>query len=162
MAGDNPTLAAANEATGTEPLNSQPSEPQPPKEQSTGAEVPAALNSLPSALEPVVFPLDLGSRTKNNQTVSSLPSASEFEDLVKATIRPPGPSRAEEVDIESWKAQLGAQYADVVDKVSSVVESRHVKVYKVDTGVGKAEYYVVGLDVDGERIVGVRAIGLEG
>jgi len=162
MAGDNPTLAAANAATGTDPLNSQPSSPQPPQQQPTGAEPPAALASLPSPFEPVVLPLDLGSRTQNNQTVSALPSASEFEDLVKATVRPAGPSRAEEVDVESWKAQLGAQYADVVDKVSSVVESRQVKVYKVDTGLKKAEYYVVGLDLDGERIVGVRVTGLEG
>ncbi|KAI6791341.1 hypothetical protein KC358_g17802 [Hortaea werneckii] len=31
MVGDNPTLASAEEATGVEPLNGPPSEPQPPQ-----------------------------------------------------------------------------------------------------------------------------------
>lgn len=32
---------------------------------------------------------------------------------------------------------MGAEYADVVDEARNVVESRQVKVYKVDTGLGK-------------------------
>jgi len=34
-----------------------------------------------------------------------------------------------------------------------------VKGYRVETGVGKGEVYVVGLDLDGERLVGVRVLG---
>ena len=162
MSSDNPTLAAANESTGLEPLNAQPTSPQPPKQHPTGDEIPSSLNTLPSGFEPFVFPLDLGSRTKSNQTVSALPSANAFEDLVKAKIRPPGPARAEEVEVEVWKAEMGTEYADIVDKVGNVVEGGQVKVYKVSTGLGKGEYYVAGLDLDGERILGVRVTGLDG
>lgn len=162
MTGDNPTLAAANEATGIEPLNTQPTSPQPPKQHPTGDEIPSSLTSLPSQFEPFVFPLDLGSRNKSSQSISSLPSANEFEDLVKAKIRPPGPARAEEVEIETWKAQSGAEYADVVDKIKEVVEGGQVKAYKVATGLGKGEFYLAGLDLDGERILGVRVKGLDG
>ena len=137
MAGDNPTLAAANEPTGIEPLNAQPTEPQPPKQHPTGDKIPASLTSLPSGFEHVVFPFGHGSRTKSNQTVSSLPSADQSEDLVKAKVRPPGPARPKEVEVESWKAQLGAEYADVWDKVRNVVEGRRVEVYKVATGLGR-------------------------
>lgn len=108
----------------------------------------------------MVFPLDLGSRTRSNQTVSSLLSANQFEDLVKAQIRPPGPARAEEVEVESWEEQLGAEYADVVDQVRDAVKSRQINVHKVVSGLGKGEYYAVGLDLDGERILGVRMKGL--
>ena len=161
MSSDNPTLAAANESTGLEPLNAQPTSPQPPKQQPTGDEIPSSLTNLPSGFEPFVFPLDLGSRTKSNQTVSALPSANAFEDLVKAKIRPPGPARAEEVEVNGWKAEMGAKYGDIVDKVMNVVEGGQVKVYKVVTGLGKGEYYVAGLDLDGERILGVRVPGLD-
>ena len=154
----NPTLDAANEATGSAPLNSGPTEPQVPNEQPTGDEIPASLSSLPSGVEAVVLPLDTGSGTKNNQSVSSLPKANEFEDLLKAKIRPEGPSRAEEVDVQS----LGSKYTDLVEKVKNAVEGGQVKVYKVETGVGKGEYYVAGLDIDGERIVAVRVQGLDG
>ena len=162
MSSDNPTLAAANESTGLEPLNAQPTSPQPPKKQPTGDEIPSFLTSLPSGFELFVFPLDLGSRTKSNQTVSALPSANAFEDLVRAKIRPPGPARVEEVDVEAWKAETGSENADIVDKVRDVVEGEQVKVYKVVTGLGKGEYYVAGLDLDGERILGVRVTGLDG
>lgn len=43
----------------------------------------------------------------------------------------------EEVEVQSWKAKLGAEYAGVVDEAGNVVESRQVEVYKVDTGLGK-------------------------
>ena len=158
MASTNPTFADANEATGVEPLNTAPTAPQPPKQHATGAEPPASLTSLPSGFEPVVFPLDLGSRTKNSQSVASLPSANQFEDLVKAKIRPPGPARAEELG-DAEVSALEAEYADVWDKVKGVVEGGQVKAYKVEGGVGKREHYIVGLDRDGDRIVGVRAAG---
>lgn len=156
MATDNPTLAAANESTGLEPLNAQPSSPQPPKQDTSSDTIPASLNSLPQGFEPLILPLDLGSRTSNNQSVSSLPTANQFEDLVKVKTRPPGPTRAEEVSEE----QLGAEYPDVVRKVRDAVGSRQVKVYRVETGVGKGEYYIVGLDLNGERLIGVKAAGL--
>ena len=42
-----------------------------------------------------------------------------------------------EVEVQSWKAKLGAEYAGVVDEARNVVESRQVEVYKADTGLGK-------------------------
>lgn len=44
----------------------------------------------------------------------------------------------------------------MVNKIRNAVESRQIKVSKMDTGLGKGEYYVVGLNLDGERILGVR------
>ena len=81
---------------------------------------------------------------------------------MKAKIWSPGPARAEEVEAEYWKAQSGAEYADVVDMVSNVMESRQVKVYKVDTWLGKGKYYVAGLELVGKSILGVRVTGLDG
>ena len=164
MAGDNPTFAAANESTGVKPLNAQPTKRQSPNQHSTGDEIPASLTSLPSGFEPIVFSLDFVSRIKSNQiksnqTVSTLPRADIFENLVKAKLRPSGPTRTEEVEVETWKAQRGAEFADVVDKVRSVVDTQQVKLYKVNTGVGKSDFYVVGLDLEGERILGVRVGG---
>lgn len=37
----------------------------------------------------------------------------------------------EEVEVQSWKVQLGAEYADVVDEARNVVESWQVEVCKV-------------------------------
>ena len=64
--------------------------------------------------------------------------------------------------MEAWKAEMGPEYANIVDKVRNVVEGGQVKVYKVGTGLGKGEFYVAGLDLDGERILGVRVTGLDG
>ena len=102
-----------------------------------------------------MFPLDLGSRTKSSQTVSSLPTANQFEDLVKVKTRPPGPTRAEEVDLETLKRDLGVEGADVVEKIRAAVDGGEIGGYKVNTGVGKGELYVMGLDLEGERLVGV-------
>ena len=159
MAETNPTLAAANESTGMEPLNAQPTSPQPPKQDTSLDTLPSSLNSLPSGFEPVMFPLDLGSRTKSSQTVSSLPNANQFEDLVKVKTRPPGPTRAEEVDLETLRRDLGIEGADVVEKIRAAVDGGKIGGYKVNTGVGKGELYVIGLDLDGERLVGVYVKG---
>lgn len=155
MADANPTFAAANESTGMEPLNAQPTSPQPPKQDTSLDTLPSDLTSLPSGFEPVMFPLDLGSRTKSSQTVSSLPTANQFEDLVKVKTRPPGPARAEEVDLEALSKDLGAGVADVVEKIKAAVEGGEIGGYKVNTGVGNADLYLMGLDLDGERLVGV-------
>ena len=45
--------------------------------------------------------------------------------------------KGEEVEVRSWKAKLGAEYADVVDKARNMAESRQVEVYKADTGLGR-------------------------
>ena len=162
MAKGNPTLAAANESTGLEPLNATPHDPVPPNEPSSN-EPPPPLTSLPTGFQSINLPLDLGSRTKSSLSVSSLPSANEFEDLIRAKTRPPGPVRAEELDVEIAKQELGSDLGEVIQKIRSAVEEQDVKIYKVATGVGKGEYYVVGLDRDGERIIGAKYnVGGEG
>ena len=155
MANDNPTLAAANESTGLEPLNATPHDPVAPNEPSSNG-TPPSLTSLPTGFQFITFPLDLGSRTKSSQSVSSLPSANEFEDLIKAKSRPPGPVRAEEVGVEIAKQEMGSGLEEVVEKIQSAVEGQDVRIYKVATGVGKGEYYMVGLDRDGERMIGAK------
>ncbi|KAK3691215.1 hypothetical protein LTR37_018803 [Vermiconidia calcicola] len=154
MAGDNPTVADANASTGVEPLNTGPTDPQAPKQEAaTEDTIPPSLASLPAGYEPVVFPLAAAeSRTKNNQTVSSTPSASLFEDLVKAKIRPAGPARAEEVDLGS----VGKEHTAIAEKVREAVGGGEVKVYKLEVGKNKSELYIAGLDLDGERIIAVR------
>ncbi|KAF2228680.1 hypothetical protein EV356DRAFT_497847 [Viridothelium virens] len=156
MASGNPTLDAAEASTGREPLNPQPTSPQTPNlRTSSTSQIPTSLSSLPSGYDPFILPLDLGSRTSSSQNISSLPSANAFEDLLHAKVRPPGPARAEEVglDIE------GNKFAEVVEMVRGEVDSGQVKVYKVKAGVGKVEFYIAGLDLGGERIVAVRAVG---
>lgn len=151
----NPTLAAANEATDIEPLNAGPTEPQPPKQEpSITDNFPSSLQDLHSPYEPVVFPLDLGSRTKNNQSLSadSLPTTNEFEQLVKSTARPEGPNRAEEISVQEFG------HEDVVQKVKSVAAEGKVKAFRLMKSTKEADLYVVGLDLDGERLVGVKVV----
>ena len=48
----------------------------------------------------------------------------------------------------------------IVDKVKDAVENRKVKVYRIVTRVGKGENYNVGLDLEWERMLGVKVMGL--
>ena len=145
----NPTVEAANRATGEQPLNISPNGPVPPKQSSSRDEIPSALSSsLPAGCEAIAFPLDLDSTKDTHQAVASLPDARKFEDLVKAVVHPSGPSRAEEVNTD-------VASADVVRAVANEVDDGNVKVYKVETGKDKREYYVIGLDLERERMLGV-------
>lgn len=116
---------------------------------------------LPQNSTAHIFPLSLSPKLDDNQNVSTLPSSSGFEELVQAGIRPPGPSRAEEVSLEQWGSMSGAEYADLPMKMQKAVGEGDVKVYKLVAGVGKEEYYIAGLDADGERILVVRVSGLK-
>ncbi|KAL9096320.1 MAG: hypothetical protein Q9165_001317 [Trypethelium subeluteriae] len=156
MASGNPTLDAAEASTGIEPLNAQPTLPQPPNPTTPStSQIPTSLSSLPSGYDPLILPLDLGSRTSSSQSISSLPSANAFEDLLHAKVRPPGPARAEDVGLDV----VENRFAEVVERVRGEVDSGQVKVYKVEAGVGKTEYYIAGLDLGAERIVAVRTVG---
>jgi hypothetical protein len=149
MASDNPTVAAANAETGVEPLNAAPAEPQAPKQDTRASadHIPPLLNT--PGYESVDLPLGLGSKSESNRTISSLPAAREFGDLVKARYRPSGPARAEEV--------AGDEFDEEIGKVKEAVQGGDVKVYMVDTGLrSTGEIYVVGLDVETQRIIGVR------
>lgn len=161
MASGNPTLDAAEAGTGMEPLNAGPNEPQAPQiHPDRDTTIPSSLAMLPQNSTAFILPLSLSPKLDTNQNVSSLPSSSGFEELVQAEIRPPGPSRAEEVALEEWGKVAGAEYADLVMKVQDAAGGGDTKVYKLVAGVGKAEYYVAALDVNKERILAVRVTGL--
>lgn len=162
MASGNPTLDSAQEDTGIAPLNVGAAEPQPPQHGPVVSDptidtIPPALQSLPAPFESFVMALDAtDSRTKNKQSVSpaTYPSDSEFEDLVKAGLRPEGPVRAEEVQPQGVKWPEG--YREVVKQLESVGEGQHTKVYKVVRGQKKADLFVVSLDLENDRLVGVK------
>ena len=166
MSTGNPTLDAAESSTGIEPLNSHPKEPIPLKQQqdTSTSTLPDALATqpLPPNTEPIILPLSLSSKLDTHQNTSSLPTASGFEELVKAEIRPPGPSRAEEVALEEWGKVGKAEYADLVLRVQEAAQGGEVGVYKLVVGKEKVEWFVVALELERERIVGVRVRGLEG
>ena len=152
MASGNPTLDAANESTGVEPLNAPPKEPQAPNQANTRSAVPPTLSSLPSGCDFIDFRFDI----IGSQPVDGLPTARQFEDIVKAKVHPSGPARAEEIGLDGWEEVAGVRYAEALGKVGEAVEDGAVNVYKVETGIGKTEYYLLGLGLDGDRLVGVR------
>ncbi|EMC95961.1 hypothetical protein BAUCODRAFT_123242 [Baudoinia panamericana UAMH 10762] len=162
MSSGNPTLDAAQKATGMEPLNAQPSEPQPPQhgayvKDPTIDTVPPALQGLHPPFEAFVLALDsTDSRSKNNQSVNpaTYPTDSEFENLVKAGLKPEGPVRAEAIKPEDVEWPEG--YREVVKHLESVGDERNIKAYKVVEGRKKAEMFVLALDLDNDRLVGVR------
>lgn len=159
MASGNPTLDAANEATGVEPLNAGPNEPQTPQQAPAKEDnIPASLTSLPPNCEAVVFPLSLQSKTDTQENASSLPHALQFEKLVQAVVRPAGPSRAEVMETGAWQDK----YSDILRQVREASDDGEVKFYRIQTGKDKAEGYVVGMDLDGDRILGARILNLEG
>lgn len=57
----------------------------------------------------------------------------------------------------------GDEYAEVVEKVAEAAGNKgEVKCFRVDTGKStKVLYYVVGLDKEGGRLVGFRAMSVE-
>ena len=152
----NPTLDAANASTGVDPLNEAPDGPQLPNHHSSGLEIPDTLKSLPTGCEAVVLPLSDPKSNNYQNNASKLPNSSDFENLIKSQIRPPGPSRAEEMSMSDWTSQGGEQYAGLLETVREASGGGEVKVYKVEVGVGKEEFYVAGLDVEEERILAVR------
>ncbi|TKA65070.1 hypothetical protein B0A55_09747 [Friedmanniomyces simplex] len=163
MASGNPTVAAAQQDTGMAPLNTRPSSPQPPQHDPVVVDptidtIPKALQGIPEPFEAFVLPLDTNPRSsaKSNHTISSgnYPTESQFEDLVKAGLHLEGPVRAEHLKPQGLKWPDG--YREVVKHVESVDGEQHVGMYKVFRGQHKAEVYVVSLDTDNERLVGVR------
>jgi hypothetical protein len=163
MSSGNPTLDAAQKDTGMAPLNGQPSEPQPPQHDPVVSDptidtVPKALQGIPHPFESFVLALDTNNRTssKNSQTISpdKYPTDSEFEDLVKAGLHPEGPVRAEQLEPSNVKWPEG--YREVVKHVESFGVDQGIKAYRVMRGKKKADIYVVSVDTDNERLVGVR------
>lgn len=145
-----------------EPLNAGPKGPQPPQHgpvvsDPTIDQVPASLQDIPEPFQGFVLGLDASdTRTKNKNSISpsDYPDSSKFEDLVKAGLKPEGPVRAEAIKAEDVKSPEG--YADVVKLVKGEGVEGDLKVYKVVQGKKKAEIYAVTLDLDNDRLVGIK------
>ncbi|KAH9840473.1 programmed cell death protein (calcium-binding protein) [Teratosphaeria destructans] len=154
MAGDNPALAAAEKATGMQPLNTGPKEPQPPQHDPvvsdpTIDQIPPALAKVPAPFEPFVLTLAQLNTNQQALDVDSFPSDKQFEDLVIQSLYPSGPVRTEE--IKRADVPLPKGHKDVVNAVEEMGKS---KVFKVVRGQGKAEIFIEAFDVHGERLSG--------
>lgn len=117
--------------------------------------LPPSLANLPSPIQAFVLALDSrDSREKNSQSVdpTTYPDASKFEDLVKKGLRPEGPARAQEVQLE--QVQWPAGFEAVKQIVAENGEG--MKAFEVVQGVRKADVFVVVVDLDNDRLVGVR------
>lgn len=53
------------------------------------------------------------------------------------------------------------QYRDVLDTVASAANGGQRKAYRVLHGKTRVEYYIVALDLDHSRLVGVKARAVE-
>jgi hypothetical protein len=157
---DNPTLLSAEEATGLEPLNKQPSQPQIPQSGSmlknpTLDTLPESLSALPEPFEAFVLGLDTrDSREKNSESIdpTTYPNDSKFEDLVKKGLKPEGPARAQAVNVEEVKWPAG--FEAVRQMVAEAGEGS--KAFEVVMGLHKSEVFVISVDLDNDRIVGVK------
>ena len=163
MSSGNPTLDAAQASTGMEPLNAGPTSPQPPQhgtfvKDATLDNLPEALQNLSSPFEAFVLPLDTNQRTgaQTSQTTSpgTFPNDSQFEDLVKASMYPEGPVRAEEIKQQDVKWPHG--HEDVLKNVAKLGDKDGTRYFKVVRGQKKADVFVVTTDVDEDRLIGVR------
>ena len=155
MSSDNPAVASAEEATGLQPLNAGPTEPQPPQHEPAVSDptidtIPSSLQDLPAPYESFVLALD----SSDSRSASSYPSDSQFEDLVRAGLLPEGPVRAESVETANVKTPDG--FEDILRMLENVGEGGQAKVYRIVRGQKKADVFVVTLDLDNDRLVGVK------
>ena len=52
------------------------------------------------------------------------------------------------------------QYKDVLEAVREAGDGK-ARIYRVDHGKTRAEYYIVGFDVKGKKVVGLKAMAVE-
>lgn len=151
MSTGNPTLDSAESASGMAPLNAAPSAPlapQVPASTEDQTPVPEA-STLPPGSNIYVFALRAARKDDSHPHAEGLPDASAFEDVVRGTLHPAGPVRAEEVGEGEWRGSVD----EAVQSVRATEGVREVKVYKVVAGVGKAEWHVAGLNGETEGVV---------
>ena len=107
-----------------------------PATASSAADVPPALHKM--------------NATYTSDTDAAFEAVSLAEDAFKD-------GEAEEMSVQEWDPR--GKYAEVVRAVEGVVEGGQVKVYRVEKGRTRVEYYVLG--VKGGRLVGVLARAVE-
>ena len=89
---------------------------------------------------------------------SSPPDAAEFANAIK---HEKGIGGVEELSVKDFDPR--GEYAGVIEKVAEAAGNKgEVKCFRVDAGKStRVLYYVVGLDTEGGRLVGVRAVSVE-
>lgn len=63
------------------------------------------------------------------------------------------------MDPVDWDSN--GQYANIIDAVSEATRGNDVRVYRVARDLTRAEYWVISRDDKEDRIVGVKALGVE-
>lgn len=63
------------------------------------------------------------------------------------------------MDPVDWDSD--GQYANIIDAVSEATRGNDVRVYRVARDLTRAEYWVISRDDKEDRIVGVKALGVE-
>jgi hypothetical protein len=88
---------------------------------------------------------------------SGLPDVKGFSHLVN---HPEGEKAGVEVlSVEEWDRR--GSYKDVVEGVRKACEGAEVRVYRVELGGTRVEYWVVGVREKEGRLVGVKALAVE-
>jgi hypothetical protein len=120
--------------------------------QSSSSAVPAALRDINATyasdtdlpFTPVTF----------NSSSSTVPSAAQFAELLDDGLKW---EDVEELSAEDFDPR--GEYSGVIKQVKGAVEGDEVKIFRVQKGETRAEYYVVG--VKGKTVVGVKAEAVE-
>lgn len=63
------------------------------------------------------------------------------------------------MDPVDWDSD--GQYANIIDAVSEATRGNDVRVYRIAKDLTRAEYWVISRDDKEDRIVGVKALGVE-
>lgn len=63
------------------------------------------------------------------------------------------------MDPVDWDSD--GQYANIIDAVTEATRGNDVRVYRVARDLTRAEYWVISRDDKEDRIVGVKALGVE-
>ena len=127
------------------------------------ADLPSQSSSIPPALKS----LDVAFTSESDEPfepfavpypISSLPDAAEFAKVIK---HEKGKAGVEELSVKDFDPN--GEYAGVLEKVAKAAGNKgEVRCFRVDAGRStKVLYYVVALDTEGGRLVGVRAMSVE-
>lgn len=66
----------------------------------------------------------------------------------------------EVVLVDTKEFDAGGQYTEVLEAVEKTGDGK-ARVYRVEHGSTRAEYYIIGLDVEGGRVVGMKVRAVE-
>jgi len=88
-----------------------------------------------------------------------LPDEVTFAQLINHPSPGNGENEITILDPTEWDRR--GHYKEVVDAVRKACQGNDVRVYRVPIGRAKVEYWLVGVDDEGGKLVGVKALGVE-